>query len=171
MVAAVIEVVDATLRDMSYVLYHLNPKDEEETACQIDPGLRRDHLAYMLLMSGDNFAVRIDGQPAAVFGTAPLNRATLSVWALGTDRMHKVLPAISRHLIDVHLPAKIAEGYRYMEARSLSTHEEAHRWLRWLGATVLGEPHPYGTAGETFLLFRWTSDDLGIISQQRRRAP
>ena len=65
----VIEVVDATLRDMSFVLYNLNPADEEETACQIDPGLRRDHLAYMLLMSGDSFAVRIDGQPVAVFGT------------------------------------------------------------------------------------------------------
>jgi hypothetical protein len=167
-----IEVVDATLRDMSYVLYNLNPADEEETACQIDPQLRRDHLAYMLLMSGDNFAVRVDGQPAAVFGTAPLNRATLSVWALGTKNMRRVLPAISRHLIDVHLPKMVEQGYRYMEARSHANHASAHRWLRWLGATVLGEPHPYGRNGELFLLFRWTSDDLGIISQQRsRRAP
>ncbi len=166
-----IEVVDATLRDMSYVLYHLNPRDEEETACQIDPGMRRDHLAYMLLMSGDNFAVRIDDQPVAVFGTAPLNRATLSVWALGTDRMRKVLPAISRFMVDRHLPEMARQGYRYMEARSHVNHVAAHRWLRWLGGKVLGEPHPFGRDGELFLLFRWTADDLGIISQRRRRAP
>jgi hypothetical protein len=167
----VIEVVDATLRDMSYVLYNLNPADEAETACQIDPELRRDHLAYMLLMSGDNFAVRIDDQPVAVFGTAPLNRACLSVWALGTKRMRKALPAIWRHMIDKHLPDVVEQGYRYMEARSLSTHVEAHRWLRWLGATVLGEPHEYGRDRETFLLFRWTADDLERMRAKRRRAP
>ena len=167
----VIEVVDATLRDMSFVLYNLNPADEEETACQIDPGLRRDHLAYMLLMSGDSFAVRIDGQPVAVFGTAPLNRATISVWALGTKRMRKVLPAITRHLMDVHLPEMVEQGYRYMEARSIVTHHAAHRWLRWLGATVLGEAHPFGRDGENFFLFRWTADDLSDIKQKRRRAP
>ena len=165
-----IEVVPACLRDVSYVLYNLNPADEAETACQIDPALKRYELAYGLLMSGDNFAVRIDGQPVAVFGTAPLNRATLSVWALGTDRMRKALPAISRYLIDVHLPEMVEQGYRYMEARSLATHHAAHRWLRWLGAKELGGPHPFGRDGEDFLLFRWTSDDLGIISQQRRRA-
>lgn len=165
-----IEVVPATLRDVSYVLYHLNPADEEETACQIDPALRRDHLGYMLLMSGDNFAVRIAGQPVAVFGTAPLNRATLSVWALGTDQMRRALPAIWRFLVEEHLPAKTSEGYRYMEARSIETHHAAHRWLRWLGATVLGEPHPFGRGGERFLLFRWTAEQLGIISQRRRRA-
>ena len=166
-----IEVVPATLRDASYVLYHLNAQDEAETACQIDPKLRRDHLAYMLLMSGDNFAVRINGQPVAVFGTAPLNRAALSVWALGTDRMRKALPAISRYLLDVHLPEMTAQGYRYMEARSLSTHVAAHRWLRWLGGKVLGEAHPFGRDGENFFLFRWTSADLERIRAKRGRAP
>lgn len=167
----VTEVVPACLRDMSYVLYNLNPADEAETACQIDPDVRRDHLAYGLLMSGDNFAVRIDDQPVAVFGTSPLNRYALSVWALGTKRMRKASPAIWRYLAEVHLPEKAAEGYRYMEARSIETHTEAHRWMRWLGATVLGEPHPFGRDGERFLLFRWTVDHLGIISQRRRRAP
>lgn len=166
-----IEVVPAVLRDVSYVLYNLSAKDEEETACQIDPRMPRSHLAYALLMSGDNFAVRIDGQPVAVFGTSPLNRCTLSVWALGTDRMRKALPAISRYLLDVHLPRMVEDGFRYMEARSLSTHVEAHRWLRWLGAKVLGEAHPFGRDGENFFLFRWTADDLASIKQKRRRAP
>lgn len=163
-----IEVVPATLRDTSYVLYHLNPEDEAETACQIDPGLKRSELAYGLLMSGDSFAVRIDDQPVAVFGTGPLNRYTLSVWALGTSKMRRALPAISRFMLDVHLPEKAAEGYLYMEARSHSEHRAAHRWLRWLGGKEHGGPFEYGGARETFLLFRWTVDDIESIKHHRR---
>lgn len=166
-----IEVLPATLRDMSYVLYNLNPADEAETACQIDPALRRDQLAYMLLMSGDNFAVRENGNPIAVFGTAPLNRACLSVWALGTKRMPKALAPIGRHLCDVHLPGMVAQGYLSMEARSLATHHAAHRWLEWWGAKQHGGPFEYGNDRDLFLLFRWTADDFGGIRRKRRRAP
>lgn len=167
----VTEVVPATLRDVSYVLYNLNPADEAETVCQIDPAVPRSHLAYGLLMSGDNFAVRIDDQPVAVFGTSPLNRCTLSVWALGTSRMRKALPALWRFMVDEHLPRMADDGFRYMEARSITTHVEAHRWLRWLGGQVLGGPHEFGRNRETFLLFRWSIDQFESIRAKRRRAP
>lgn len=162
-------IVPATLRDMSYVLYNLNPSDEEETACQIDPGLRRDHLAYALLMSGDNWAVRHKDQPIAVFGTAPINRATLSVWALGTKQMTRALPQIGRFMFRDHIPAMLAQGYRYMEARSHANHELAHGWLRWWGAKQHGPAFPFGTAGEEFLLFRWDIDDLQAVRRLRFR--
>lgn len=166
-----VEIVPACLRDVSYVLYNLNPDDEAETACQIDPAIPRSHLAYALLMSGDNFAARIDDQPVAVFGTSPLNRCTQSVWALGTSRMRKVLPAISRYMIDEHLPRLVADGYRYMEARSIETHVAAHRWLRWLGGQQHGGAFEFGRDGENFFLFRWTIDDFERIRAARRRAP
>lgn len=154
------KIVPATLRDMSYVLYHLNPSDEEELACQIDPTLRRDHLAYALLMGGENFAVRNDDQPVAVFGTAPLNRATVSVWALGTKAMPRAAPYISRHMLKHHAPKLLADGIRHMEARSHANHHTAHRWLLGLGAKQHGDPFPFGNAGEPFLLFRWTKEEF-----------
>lgn len=160
----------ATLRDTSYVLYNLNPKDEEETACQIDPGIKRSELAWGLLQSGDTFAVRDDGNPIAVFGTAPLNRYALSVWALGTHRMPKALTAIGRYLLNEHLPAKVAEGYVAMEARSHAGHEDAHRWLEYWGAQRWGLPFPFGRDRDMFLLFRWSADDLPTIAERRRRA-
>lgn len=160
-------VVPATLRDMSYVLYNLNPADEEETACQVDKHLRRDQLAYALLMSGDNWAVRHKDQPIAVFGTAPINRATLSVWALGTKQMPRALPQIGRYLTDIHCPDMARHGYRYMEARSHANHALAHRWLRWWGAKQHGGPFEFGVNREEFLLFRWSADDLPAVRALR----
>lgn len=162
-------IVPATLRDMSYVLSNLGPADEEELACQIDPDIKRHHLAYGLLMSGDNFAARVGDQPVAVFGTAPINRATLSVWALGTKRMPEVADRLARFICHDHIPTQVEQGYRYMEARSHVNHTTAHRWMAFWGAVPHGPPFEYGTAGEKFILFRWSATDLASIRQRRRR--
>lgn len=165
-----VDIVPATLRDVSYVLANLGPLDEEELACQIEPGLKRHHLAYALLMSGDNFVARVDDQPVAVFGTSPINRATLSLWALGTKRMPEVANRIASYLARVHLPEMVEQGYRYAEARSHTNHHVAHRWMTWWGAKQHGGPFEFGTGRETFLLFRWSSDDIAGITRSRRRA-
>jgi hypothetical protein len=157
----------ATLRDATYVMAWLRPADELEVMCQVPEGTRRDAIAYSFLMSGDTFSARLGDQPIAIFGTSMINAACLSVWALGTKRVWRAVPAINDFMTGVHLPERIRQGYHSMEARSHVDHEQAHSWLKAMGGTVHGLPFEYGRGREKFLLFRWSSDDLERIRNQR----
>lgn len=128
--------------------------------CQVPANMRRDHMAYNLLMSGDTFAARQGDQPIGFFGTSVINAACLSVWALGTRHMWRAVGAMNRFLVDEHLPARIEQGFHTMEARSICTHLDAHRWIRQLGGKQHGEAFEFGRDRELFLLFRWSADDL-----------
>lgn len=170
MVARPVTIEPATLRDASYVMANLRPLDVEEVMCQVPEGTKRHEIAYSLLMGGDTFAALIGDQPVAIFGTAPLNAACVSVWALGLPTVWRVVPAINRFLVDEHLPRLLDLGYRTMEARSLSNHHQAHRWITALGGVQHGGPFEFGRDRETFLLFRWTSDVFESIKQKRGRS-
>jgi hypothetical protein len=160
---------DATLRDATYVMAWLRPADEEEVLCQVPEGMTRLEMAYNLLFSGDVFAARIGDQPVGIFGTGPINIACLSVWALGTRNMWRAVSEMNRFLIDEHLPARIAQGYHSMEARSIVSHTDAHHWIEQLGGKQHGEPFAFGSDREMFLLFRWSADDLAGIKAKRRK--
>ena len=162
---------DATFRDATYVMAWLRPADVEEVECQVPVGMSRSEMAYNLLFSGQTFAARIGDQPVGFFGTNVINAACLSVWALGTKNMWRAVSEMNRFLIDTHLPARIAEGYRTMEARSIITHTDAHHWIRQLGGVQHGPEFEFGRHREKFLLFRWNADDLSAIAAKRRRAP
>ena len=148
----------ATLRDASYIMANLCERDREEVMCQVPEGTKMHEMAYNLLMGSDAYAARLRGNPVTFFGTSMINVACRSVWALGTDDMIKTVPAITRFFANDLLPLLIAEGYHTMEARSLITHQQAHRWMLGTGAKVSGEPFEYGRNREKFLLFRWTAD-------------
>lgn len=158
-----IEIRQACLRDLSYVMAYLRERDADEVYSQLAEGTTGIELAYGLLQT-DAYVALLDGQPVAGFGTAPLSAVARSVWALGTDRMRRVVPAITRFFQQQYVPALIADGNEIMEARSLVDHVEAHRWMRATGARVIGPPFTFGRGGKQFLLFRWTADDFEGIS-------
>ncbi len=157
----------ATLRDATYVMSNLNPDDRAEVECQVALDTKLHEMAHGLLMWGDNFAVREGNQPIAFFGTAPLSAGCLTVWALGTKRIARAVPAINRFMLHEHLPERIAQGYSTMEARSIETHHAAHRWLASMGGEVHGGPFEFGRDREKFLLFRWTSAQIEGITRKR----
>lgn len=157
----------ATLRDATYVMSNLNPDDRAEVECQVAHGTKLHEMAYSLLMWGDNFAVREGNQPIAFFGTAPLSAGCLTVWALGTKRIARAVPAINRFMLHEHLPERVEQGYRSMEARSIETHHAAHRWLEKLGGVRHGGPFEFGRDREKFVLYRWTADQLPALRSDR----
>lgn len=163
----------AVLRDASYVLAHMRPADVEEVMCQVPPNTKRHELAYNLLMGCEAYTAHLEDkpdQPIAFFGTSPINVACLSVWALGTVDVWRAVPAINRFMVDEHLPDRMRQGYLTMEARSLDSHLDAHRWLIAMGGVQHGGPFEFGANREKFLLFRWSSSDLEGIRNKRRRA-
>ena len=163
-------VVPATLRDASFVMGNLNEADEREVSCQVAAGTIRHELAYAMLMSGDNFAVRDGSQPIAFFGTMALSCCYLNIWALGTKEMWRAVPLITDTMLE-HVTQKRAEGYVGMEARSWIGHPTAHKWIEQIGGRQHGEPYEWGRDRELFLTFRWTEDQFESITRKRRRAP
>jgi hypothetical protein len=102
------------------------------------------------------WVAKLDGQPVAAFGVGMLNIAAASGWAFGTKRMKRAIPAITRYFYDAVYPTLVESGVRMVEARSLVSHIEAHRWMLANGAELVGGAFPYGKNGEAFMLFRWT---------------
>lgn len=164
-------IVPACLRDASYIMANMRPLDEQEVLCQVPEGHKRHELAWALLQGSDAFVALHKGVPVMVYGTAAMNVACLSVWAIGTAKTFKVLPAVTRHMIHEHLPDRIAQGFIVMEARSHVDHLQAHAWMRSTGAVANGQPFVYGRDRQKFLLFRWEPDALAAAGNRYKRKP
>jgi len=159
----------AVFRDASYVTANLRPEDKLEAFCQLPPDATSMNLAWWLVMTPEHraFVAYIDDEPVALFGTSPMTPYCYSLFALGTDRMHRAVPEISRFLMTVHIERRIAEGALTMEARSHIEHVAAHRWMLAMGAEQHGPSFPWGGNGEHFLLFRWTVAGYRAIREKR----
>jgi len=165
-----IEIRPACMRDASYVIAHMRDCDRREIYCQLPDGISNWQVAYMLIMpeSAMGFVAYHDGTPVALFGLTPITVCCLSVWAMGTDAMWRAIPAISDH-IESMAEGLIERGFTTMEAKSIISHDEAHRWMVSCGARRMSAAFEYGKNGEHFLLFRWTVSDYRAIRQKRRR--
>ena len=167
-----ISIKPALLRDASYVMAHLRPRDYEEAYCQIDPKTKRHELAYWLVTNAWRaYVAYVNGKPAAVFGTTPISICQQSVWALGTKQMPRAIPAITKLFVSEIVPAGIAAGFQGMEARTIVTHTQAHRWMEATGAKLITpEPYPYGRDGELFYTYHWTLRDYRGIRETKKLA-
>lgn len=153
---SLIEIKPSCLRDASYVFGNLNAADLAEVSCQLPSSMRPQDLAPFHVTALQSAVAYVDGVPAMFFGVGALNAACASVWAVGTSKGWRAVPAVTRYWHETLVPWMIENGFLYAEARSLATNERAHRWLRSLSAEAVTEPLPFGTGGEPFLLFRFT---------------
>lgn len=150
-----VEIIPATLRDLTYIAANMRPEDWREIECQFPEGITSFEIAALAGQFGEAWVATSSSQPVAAFGAAPLTYNVLSVWAWGTKGMRRAIPAIGRFLRDERAPDWIASGVTRLEARSIAGHHSAHRWMTSLGAT--SQPCPeWGRRGEDFILFSWT---------------
>lgn len=144
--------------------------DKAEIYCQLPDGTKSYEVAALMLHGGDAFVAYLDDQPVAFFGAHPLNVCTLMAWAMGTDRMHRVLHAVTRYVITEFVPLAIEQGYHTMECRTHVEHRQAHRWLESTGAVVNGTPFVYGKNEEKFLLYRWDRASVSAAAERYKVA-
>jgi hypothetical protein len=156
-----IAIVPATLRDIAFVTANLRPEDRREIRASADLASTVEAAVIAHETSkGWSWTAQIAGQPVAAFGTAETSVLTPHIrtaWAFGTRRFRRAVPAISRFARTVWSDRLAGEGVRRLEVRSLAGHDIAHRWLASLGGRLEGELMHYGTGGETFQLWAWTS--------------
>lgn len=162
-----IDIRPANLRDASWLMANLRQLDREETFCQLPDGISTDKLAEWFITTGDAFIAYHRDEPALLFGTTRVHVCAMSIWALGTAKAERTIPAVSRFLIEHAIPWRIEQGFTCMEARSLETHLDAHRWMESMGGKREGEPYLYGKGGERFVTYRWTVSSYRAISQSR----
>jgi hypothetical protein len=148
-----VRIVGGNLRDLSYLASRLRPDDHAEVSCQI-PGWTPAGLAYSALQ-GLAWCVLLDGNPEAAFGAREQRTGLWIIWAWGSRRMWRCVPAIKRFCLEVLMPDVLNAGALRGEARALASHKSAHTLLSHLGAQPAGLLRNYGMNGENFILFEW----------------
>lgn len=151
---ASIEIVPATLRDLSYIAAHMRASDRAEVEVQMDEW----NAAHVAALSLRDFAfcAELNGNPEAAFGCGQVRQGYWIAWSWGTDRLIKCVPAMVAFITQELQPAVYAAGARRVEARALATHKQAVRFLERIGGTFRCELPAYGKNGEPFVLYDWT---------------
>lgn len=142
-----------TEADIQHVARHMRAADRAE--CEA-AGFT-DMLAVLreeVKISAFCWAVRIDGEPAALFGVAPLNGLlgdTGVPWLLGTPLVvqhRRAFIRTSAAYID-RMHAAFSHLLNFVHAENT----QAVRWLRHAGFTVHEPPVPFGPKGALFHRF------------------
>lgn len=147
----------ADLGSLLYVCRNMRAGDREEifaTRWDDDP----DALAAEAYTRWGSFgfvAVTADGIPAAAIGACPSWGGVWNAWMIGTDRFDEVGKQLTKWVRQVMIPAVVESGCHRVEARSLGTHDVAHRWMKMLGAKPESVLRRYGREKQDFVLFVW----------------
>lgn len=144
--------------DTLAICRNLRPRDHEEifaTRWGEDP----EELARDTAASGDfRWGAYVDGRPVATIGALPRWPKVWSVWAFGTPEWNKVVLALTRHVRRFMIPAIFHAGAIRADCFALATHEDARRWLEYLGATPEKFLDNWGKNGEKFVCYCWTRE-------------
>lgn len=144
----------ANIRDLTYILAHLRDADRVELRATMGEIGNYD-LSLMLMQAGQSFICKIRNTPVAAFGASPMSPTTVNAWAFGTDRFPRAVPQITRFVLGPLRQHLAAKGYRWAEARVLTSHHTAIYWMEdHLDALVEARLRGFGTGGEDFLLMR-----------------
>ncbi len=156
-----IEIVTGTHFDVSHVVQNLRRIDAQEIYCQMD-----GDLVPMSLDLG-SWVCRLKGEPVAVFAFSMVNLSTVSVNLYGTDKITRAIPAITRFIFTRMIPDALDLGIRRFEARTIETHEQAHKWLEACGAVREGVLEQMGRNGERFFMYALTKPILENMKKKR----
>jgi hypothetical protein len=147
------------LAAMQYVCEHLRDVDRHECFATRFHDNPKALAAEISSYGPISWVVFHNDEPVAALGAVELWPGHWNVWAFGTDQWPKVVKTITKHISRVMIPGLAACGARTAGAYVHADHEEACRWLAWLGAS----PTPlenWGKNGEKFILYRWFADAM-----------
>lgn len=157
-----VQIVAATLRDLSYVASNMRPEDRAECDAQFDEWIP-EGLASVSLRD-HAYIAEVNGNPEAAFGAGVFgHRGQWVAWSWMTPRGWRAVPQITEFVRSVMVPAVYAAGGQRVEARALEANASARRWLKRMGATERCSLPCYGKNGETFILYDWIRTDWNVL--------
>lgn len=127
-------------------------------------------LARDATRSGDfRWSACVDGVPVALIGAMPRWPGVWSAWAYGTDEWPAVVGTLTRHVRRFMLPALFNAGAHRVDAFALAEHDDARKWLEFLGAEQENTLDKWGKNGETFVCYVWTREKTKRLIEGRGR--
>ena len=150
-------IADLTFDSVKHVAINMRSKDREEifaTRWSEDPEVVAEMIETLKPIGF--VALADDGEPVCVLGAYEMWPKVLSVFMFATDRWNEVSIGTTKAVKRTLIPYALSEKFIRAECKSLSTHEDAHRWLESLGASKESEHPCYGKNGETFFTYSWT---------------
>lgn len=148
-----IELKPSGLADLSYVIANMRDADRAEIFCQLPDDINAGQFANSVLNSNDSVTAFLKGNPVAAFWLSEMTVSTAFVSMFGTKHMIRTVPAMTRAIMEEHIPAWRNQGFIRFEARSLVEHTQAHKWLKGCGAKNEGILKSMGKNGEDFFMF------------------
>lgn len=160
----VVDIRPATLRDITFVAANMRGQDKREILATAKLDTLTEAGVISFHTSEDwCWIAWLDGQPVGAFGVAygnPVYQPHIRhVWAYGTWRFKRVVPAISRFILREWPHRLLSEGVTRVECRSLIDHDLAHKWMTGLKAHKECDLLNYGVNGETFTQWAWLAQD------------
>lgn len=166
--SCVASIKPANVRDASWIAHNMRERDWAEASCQLEHDIDKAFLGMKLVTyPGFHWTAWLGSKlgsgvrPVGVFGFVASEMPWLySAYALGTDEMPRVIPAISRFCVEDGLPMLLDAGCKRCEVRVKSDYKESIRWLCRMGAKHEGCLVGWGKNGEDFNLMAWTDANL-----------
>ena len=154
-------VVDPRFAEVRYVLENLRAKSREDVfgASDVDPV---GYARYLANAPGFHRAVYYQGKPAAIFGAIPMHKGVWSLYGMGTDDWISVWRLVTLVCKRDIVRAVLSAGAHRAECLSPATHEDTHKWLRFLGLDYEVPVPQYGKGGEDYILFAWLKDRADV---------
>lgn len=156
------------LASLQHICRNLRERDRQELAAsefQFDPDATANRLLNAWRICGAFGQIVSLDEPIAVLCLLWVTPRATSAGLLATDRWPEVAKAYSKHCDKVLKPKLTADGVRRIEARTWDQHEDARRWLTWLGAKEECRIPQWGASGETFIQYGWTADVHGQVTE------
>lgn len=144
----------ANLRAVLHVAHNMREWDRREIfACRWDDS--PDNLAMDVVRSGYAFTLGKD-EPIAVLWAAGYRPNVWSIGMFATDRFREIAVGATKFAKRVFIKGIVESGAIRADAKSMDGHNDAHGWMKILGAEYEGTQKYYGKNGETFHTFAWT---------------
>lgn len=107
-------------------------------------------------------------EPICAIGAVFMWPGVVSVFMFATDRWREVALETTRFVRKTLLPALRDAGVHRLQCYSLDAHEEAHRWLRRLGADRVTMEPAFGKNRENYLLFTMSRAALERVTSAEK---
>ncbi len=151
--------------DLLFIARNMRPADRAEiyaTRWGDDPNWLVDDCLTVSQGPGAYAVIAGIERPIAVVGAVQSWPGVFDVWAFGTPEFQRIGFALTKHIRRVMIPLLIERGAHRAHCRSLSSHTDAHDWLRMLGAHEKRDKEfkGWGKNGEDFKMFEWHLEDF-----------
>jgi len=110
-----------------------------------------------------------EADPIAVVGARPQHPGVWTCFMFATDEFPRVGLSMTKHATRVIIPSLAKSGGRRAQALSIEGHDQAHDWLRFIGATPEARLTGFGKDGQDFIVFKLMLDEPDVLLKPIRR--